>query len=93
MADSGGVQPTEELDRFGNFFPLPFRVAILLVAGKHEPQIRRLPWSLMKVLHGARLLGMGYKSSLLVLGENSKLTGFSYVMFSYANVMRRMFQP
>ncbi|KUL87244.1 hypothetical protein ZTR_03359 [Talaromyces verruculosus] len=33
MADSGGVQPTEELDRFGNFFPLPFRVAILLVAG------------------------------------------------------------
>lgn len=45
MADSGGVQPTEELDRFGNFFPLPFRVAILLVAGKHEPRIKR--WSLV----------------------------------------------
>ncbi|RAO73976.1 uncharacterized protein BHQ10_009988 [Talaromyces amestolkiae] len=84
MADSGGVQPTEELDRFGNFFPLPFRVAILLVAGKHEPQIRRLPWSLMKVLHGARLLGMGYKSSLLVLGENrcSSPNSISFTLFA-----------
>lgn len=42
MADSGGVQPPEELDRFSNFFPLPFRVAILLVAGEHEPRIKRL---------------------------------------------------
>ncbi|OKL61328.1 hypothetical protein UA08_03883 [Talaromyces atroroseus] len=32
MADNG-IQPSDELDRFSTSFPLPFRVAILLVAG------------------------------------------------------------
>jgi hypothetical protein len=33
MADTG-VEPPVELDRFSVFFPLPFRIAILLVAGE-----------------------------------------------------------
>ena len=35
MADTS-IQPPAELDRFSVFFPLPFRIAILLVAGEYR---------------------------------------------------------
>jgi hypothetical protein len=35
MADTS-VEPPAELDQFSVFFPLPFRIAILLVAGEYR---------------------------------------------------------
>lgn len=68
--------PPAELDGFSTFFPLPFRIAIILVAGKRAYLCGResshaIPDVKLR-RYTNRILGMGPQPPLLVFGKDCK---------------------
>lgn len=63
--------PPAELDGFSSFLPLPFRVAIILVAGKYTQGIDVAPAVRLR-RYTNRFLGMGCQPPLLVFGKDCR---------------------